>query len=115
MNDFFYPHICTLKRFSGSYDSEGLEDLETLYEGECDLQFPSSGGTSLQGGILQAYPALMIPIINLLIKLDDRVEITMENNRVLKGVIKQYNVVTDMDELSGTTIWLDSITDEYTE
>ena len=110
---FFYPHNCTLKRFSGEYDSQGLEVFETLYEGECDLQFPSSGGTSLQGGILQAYPALMIPIINLLIKLDDRVEITMENNRVLKGVIKQYNVVPDMDELSGTTIWLDSITDEY--
>ena len=69
----------------------------------------------MQGGILQAYPALMIPITTLLLKLDDRVEITTENSRVLKGVIKQYNVVTDMDELNGTTIWLDSITDEYSQ
>ena len=114
MSNFFYPHTCILKRFTGSYNEQGLEVFDTLYTGECNLQFPSSGATSLQGGILQAYPALMLPITDLLIRLDDRVEITTKNNRVLKGVIKQYDVVDDMGELSGTTIWLDSITDEYT-
>jgi len=111
----FYPDNCVLKRATGDVDAQGIEVFDILYEGECGLQFPSSGATSLQGGILQSYPALMIPATDILLKQNDTILITMDYGRELRGTVVQYDVVAYDDELAGATIWLDSVIDTMEE
>ena len=100
-----------LKRATGTVDIHGDEVFEILYEGECGLQFPSGGATSLQGGILQSYPALVIPATDILLKQNDTILITMDYGRELRGTVEQYDVVAYDNELNGATIWLDSVID----
>jgi hypothetical protein len=112
MSEFsFYPDNCVLKRATGTVDIHGDEVFEILYEGECGLQFPSGGATSLQGGILQSYPALVIPATDILLKQNDTILITMDYGRELRGTVEQYDVVAYDNELNGATIWLDSVID----
>lgn len=112
MSEFsFYPDNCVLKRATGTVDIHGDEVFDILYEGECGLQFPSGGATSLQGGILQSYPALVIPATDILLKQNDTILITMDYGRELRGTVEQYDVVAYDNELNGATIWLDSVID----
>lgn len=112
MSEFsFYPDNCVLKRATGTVDIHGDEVFEILYDGECGLQFPSGGATSLQGGILQSYPALVIPATDILLKQNDTILITMDYGRELRGTVEQYDVVAYDNELNGATIWLDSVID----
>jgi len=111
----FYPDNCVLKRATGNVDAHGDEVFDLLYEGECGLQFPSGGATSLQGGILQSYPALMIPATDILLKQNDTILITMGYGRELRGTVEQYDVVAYDDELAGATIWLNSVIDTMEE
>jgi hypothetical protein len=102
---FFYPHVCAVYRSGGETDNEGNELLTGVYYGDCSYEVNSNGGMRLLGQSLQADAVVLIPDYDVEFKLNDRVEIEVENSRFISGTIENIEVVTDAG-LEGTTLWI---------
>lgn len=114
MREFFYPDTCKIEYATGTINSQGEEVFDKVYEGDCGLQFPGGGSTSLKSGLLQASPTLYLPVGGLLLAQNSRIEITMSNGRVLIGDLEQYESDNYDEDLAGTVIWLKTVTDKTT-
>lgn len=105
---FDYPHTCVIKRFSGSTDDEGNIIYDELYSGACDLQYGSSGDTSLKTSNFQSEPTLFVPDNSILFAINDTVEVTVMNGRTQNFTIEQFRSIGDssIKEMNDTCIWL---------
>lgn len=101
----FYPHSCVITRET-TFDESGELDYDEVYEGECCLQYPNSGNAYLAGNSqYQSSPSLMLPITDTLFAINDKVEVTVANGRVLVGSIEDFETIEE-DDLEGTVLWL---------
>ena len=102
----FYPHTCVIKRSTGVPNpTTGAEVFTSVHSGECCLQVSNSGDTKLTGLQYKSSPVLMLPITNGVFQINDRVEVTLANTRVIKGTVENFEVFLDED-LEGTALWL---------
>lgn len=102
---FFYPHVCAVYRSEGQTDSQGNEIFTGLYYGDCAYEVNTNGSTRLQGLTFQADSFLLLPITDVLFKINDMVTVETENGRTISGTIEQFETVTE-NGISGTTLWL---------
>ena len=104
-DSFFYPHICVIKRSSGTSDILGDEIFNTIYEGVGGLQIGVNGDSRLNGTIYQRVPTLIIPVTNIKFVINDYVIVKLPN-----GIQENYTVRSAKIELGegveGTTLWL---------
>ena len=109
--NFFYPHFCVIYRSSNSTDANGDEVFGGLFYGICGFDFGGDGNTQLKGSFWQSSPTVIIPDTNVLFQNGDKVIITLDENRVIKASVKQFEIQKE-NNLSGTTIWLKEAEDE---
>lgn len=104
-DEFFYPHVCVVYRGDGSVDASGNEVFEGIYYGDCAYDLNSNGGMRLLGISMQADATVLIPVMNKPFQLNDKIEVKVESERYISGIIEQIEAVTD-DDLAGTTFWI---------
>ena len=105
-DNIFYPDTCVIDRPNGSINaSTGEEMFDTLYSGKCGFNLNTSGDTTLQGLEFKSAPKLIIPIYNVLFKVNDRITVTGATGRVSVGSLKNYDPCS-WSGMEGTTIWL---------
>lgn len=102
---FFYPHVCAIYRSEGQVNEFGDEVFTASYYGDCSYEVGASGNTRYAGMTFQADAVLLIPKTDILFKINDYVAIEVENGRLLKATVEQFETVT-IDGISGTTLWL---------
>lgn len=103
--EFFYPHTCTIKRSSGEADDNGIEIMTTLYSGIGGLQIGTNGDETLQGGIYQKVPTLIIPITSVAFLTGDYVSVTVPECREESYTVRSVKIEVG-DGVDGTTLWL---------
>lgn len=95
VDDFeFYPHTCVIYRGSTENYCTGKSTPNEIFRGECYLQ---EGNTRLQGDWLQGEDRVFISDKDIVIMEGDRIEVTLENNSVYSGIVKQAYPVNDDD------------------
>lgn len=109
--NFFYPHFCVIYRGTSQTDSNGDEVLNGVFYGICGFDFGGDGSTLLKGTFWQSSPTVIIPDTNFLFQNGDKVIITLDEDRVIKASVKQFEIQKE-NNLSGTTIWLKEAEDE---
>ncbi len=103
---FFYPHVCAVCRSEGQTDPvTGQEVFTGLYYGDCAYEVNINGSTRLQGLTFQADSFLLLPVTDVLFKINDMVIVETENGRTISGTVEQFETVTESG-IEGTTLWL---------
>lgn len=103
---FFYPHVCAVYRSEGQTDPvTGQEVVTGLYYGDCAYEVNANGSTRLQGLTFQADSFLLLPVTDVLFKINDMVIVETENGRTISGTVEQFETVTELG-IEGTTLWL---------
>lgn len=102
-NDYNYPDDCIISRSTGKADVKGNEISTALYSGVCEIQYGSSGNTTLQVVDFQSKPVLFIPDSSILFKVNDMVTVTSANGRKSTFTIDQFESAPDFGD---TEIWL---------
>lgn len=104
-DEFFHPHVCVVYRGGGTVDSSGNEILNGIYYGDCAYDLNSNGGMRLLGVSMQADAVVVLPTVDVEIKINDKVDIKLEHDRYVSATIEQIEVITD-PYLTGTTLWV---------
>jgi hypothetical protein len=102
---FFYPHVCAVYRSDGSTNDQGDEVFTGVYYGDCAYDLNSNGGMRLLGISMQADAIVILPVTDVAFKLNDKIEIEVENGRFISGIVEQIEVVTELG-IEGTTLWI---------
>lgn len=85
-----FRDTCTISRSTGK-DQWDNETRETIYEGPCLYE---EGGTSYSRSFITKVPTLFLPENDVLIKINDKVEVTTEMGREISSIVK---VVRDIN------------------
>lgn len=98
-----YPDKCVILRASGVTDDAGVELLDQLYDGVCEIQYGGSGDTALRGENFQSAPMIFIPVCDIVFKINDVVNVTSLNDRMSSYTVGQFESLQDFGD---TCIWL---------
>lgn len=109
--DFFFPHTCVVYRSAGVDVSTGEETFTGVSYGACAYDNNPSGSTAFTGKDFQSSPTVLLADTDILYAINDRLLITVENNRVLEGTVKQFETIAESG-ISGTTLWMKGAKDE---
>lgn len=104
-DEFFNPHVCVVYRSGGTVDASGNEVFEGIYYGDCAYDLNSNGGMRLLGISMQADAIVILPVTDVAFKLNDKIEIEVEHERFISGIVEQIEVVTELG-IEGTTLWI---------
>lgn len=104
VDNFFFPHTCTVKRTTGETDESFAEIFEEIYVGECGYQ-PTNNAYNASGVAILNSPNVILPLNEAIFRADDLVVITVEKGRVIEAQIESFEDVDDSD-VGGTTLWL---------
>ncbi len=100
-----YPDTCVIGRSTGEVDKQCVEISDEVYNGECLLEI--TGQSRYDGFEFEHEPILFIPVNNVMFQINDSVEVTTWNGRILSYTIKNWEAIKDdMPELNDTCIWL---------
>lgn len=110
VDNFFFPHTCEVKRYTGEFDAEGFEIFELIYIGECGYQ-PTNNGYNASGVAILTSPNVILPENEAVFKVNDVVVITLPKGRSLNATVESFEDVEDSD-IGGTTLWLKQASDE---
>lgn len=104
-SEFFYPHHAIVKRGLNDTDDDGNEMFEVLYDGMAGLQIGVNGDETIQGGIYQKVPTLIIPVTDTIFLTNDHVVTTTANGEQNEFTVRSAKTY-EWDDVKGTTLWL---------
>lgn len=100
--DELYKDSCVIRRSKNTV-TDGVEDFDTIMSSKCSLQVGSTGDSSLYKAY-QTSSLIIMPFTAILLKINDKLEITTHTGRVIVGTIENYESHS-IEDISGTMIW----------